>query len=155
ASEFDQRGPGFPRTRSGAVDIGAFEAPEAPLTGGFDSFALPPCDDCSSAAVPLGFTFDFFGQQFSQVWVNNNGNLTFDGPFADFMPAPLAATGRAILAPFWADVYTLGGGNGRVSYGRGTLDGDPAFGATWEAVAPFLPRGAANTFQVIVADHTA
>lgn len=88
ASQWDQRGPNFRRIVNYTTDIGAFEIQsiESPIQGGFDALALPPCHGCSSDAVPLGFTFDFFGQPFKAVWVNNNGNLTFDGPFAGAVP---------------------------------------------------------------------
>lgn len=103
----------------------------------------------------MNFDFDFFGRQFTSVYVNNNGNLTFTGPFSNFVPEALSGIDQPILAPFWADVFTDGKGLGRVTYGPGTLDGDPAFGATWEGVARFLPDGTADTFQVVIVDHTA
>jgi len=36
-------------------------------------------DEGSSEPVNLGFSFNFFGTNYSQVYVNTNGNLTFGG----------------------------------------------------------------------------
>jgi hypothetical protein len=45
---------------------------------------LGPNDDRSSSVVDLPFTLDFFGTDHDQLWVNNNGNVTFDGPQSDY-----------------------------------------------------------------------
>src|SRR5688572_26911375 len=71
---------------------------------------LPGTDDGSSAAVNLAFPINFFGTVYNQVFVNNNGNITFDGPLSQFTPSGLAGTNRVIIAPFFADVDTRGGG---------------------------------------------
>ena len=71
---------------------------------------LPANDDGSTGAVPIGFTADFFGNPFTQLFVNNNGNVTFDGPLGKFTPFDLTTTGDVIIAPFFADVDTTGGG---------------------------------------------
>src|SRR5262245_53105786 len=39
---------------------------------------LAASDDGSTGQVALGFTANFFGVSSNQVYVNNNGNLTFD-----------------------------------------------------------------------------
>lgn len=57
------------------------EGPNAVLPFvGCQTTTLPRNDDGSSPAVPLPFPVDFFGSTYNQVWVNNNGNVTFDGP---------------------------------------------------------------------------
>jgi hypothetical protein len=56
-------------------------------------------DDGSTAAVPLGFTADFFGVSSPTVFVNNNGNVTFANPLSQFTPNGLAAgVGQPIVA---------------------------------------------------------
>lgn len=54
----------------------------------------------------LGFTANFLGQNCSQLRVNNNDNVTFDGPLSTFTPFPLPTTSIPIIAPFFADVDT-------------------------------------------------
>ncbi len=39
-----------------------------PLTGG----------ETGPTTVPLGFNINFYGTEYSGVYINNNGNITFD-----------------------------------------------------------------------------
>src|SRR5262249_47861572 len=64
---------------------------------GFNSDTLAPNDDDSTDAVPLGFNINFFGQQFSLAYVNNNGNVSFDAPSSTYTPFGLTATSREII----------------------------------------------------------
>src|SRR3954471_21854856 len=59
---------------------------------------LPPGDDNSTAAVPLGFTANFFGRSFTDVYVNQNGNVTFSGPLGAFTPQDLTTVSDPIIA---------------------------------------------------------
>jgi hypothetical protein len=38
--------------------------------------------------------------------VNNNGNVTFNGPLGGFTPAAFPASSHPMIAPFWGDVDT-------------------------------------------------
>ena len=51
---------------------------------GFNQNSLPANDDGSTGQVPVGFDLNFFGVPYSQLYVNNNGNVTFNGPLSDF-----------------------------------------------------------------------
>lgn len=120
---------------------------------GFDATELPPNDDGSTAAVPIGFGANFFGRQFNSAFVNNNGNLTLDAPLATFTPFDLSSTQRSIIAPFFADVDTRRGNT--VHYGSGTVDGHAAFGATWPSVGCYNQiTSVRNDFQVILVDRS-
>src|SRR4051794_20803891 len=57
-------------------------------------------DDGSSPAVNIGFNLNFFNANFSQLFVNNNGNVTFGSAQSNFTPTALngANGGRAIIA---------------------------------------------------------
>jgi hypothetical protein len=50
---------------------------------GFNANFLPANDDSSTGLVPIGFTANFFGQSYSGLFVNNNGNVTFDSALPD------------------------------------------------------------------------
>lgn len=128
-------------------------ADAGPIRTGFDAATLARADDASSDAVALGFGVDFFGQSFSAVYVNSNGNLSFGAPVAAFTPVPLGLLGRAVVAPFFADVDTDDGG--AVGYGTGTVDGRPAFAATWAGVGYYsdTPTAARNDFQAVLVDR--
>ena len=124
---------------------------------GFDANNLPANDDGSTGAVPIGFNIDFFGQVFSQTFVNNNGNITFTGPLGTFTPFDLLSTATPIIAPFFADVDT-GMGN-IVTYGPGLIGGQAAFGVNWPGVRHFSVFGTnqglpENTFQLVLVDRS-
>jgi hypothetical protein len=120
---------------------------------GFTAHTLPGNDDGSTALEPIGLTANFFGTNYTAVYVNNNGNLTFDAPLGTFTPFPLTTTRRVIIAPFFADVDTSVGNV--VTYGPGSVDGRPAFGANWPGVGCFSRNASVlDFFQVILIDRS-
>lgn len=126
-----------PRRRRTAVLLGATAA----LVAGIAAAAVTPArastsviynsdacrqltlaanDDESTPLTPMGFTANFFGQPYDQLFVNNNGNVTFNSPMSTFTPFGLTSNiGTSIIAPFFADVDTRGAGSGLVHYGNG------------------------------------
>ncbi|HWC96299.1 MAG TPA: nidogen-like domain-containing protein [Candidatus Sulfopaludibacter sp.] len=71
-------------------------------------------DDGSSAANPLGFTLNFFGNNYTQYFINNNGNITFQSALHVFTPqGPQGAT-QPVISPFFADVDTQNPASGVV-----------------------------------------
>ncbi|MGH8964250.1 MAG: nidogen-like domain-containing protein, partial [Actinomycetes bacterium] len=132
----------------------AAEGPNAVRTdAAFRANALPANDDGVTGRVPLGFTADFFGTSYSSVFVNNNGNVTFDAPLATFTPFALTPNGTKIIAPFFGDVDTRGPGSGLTMYGYGTgvVDGHTAFGVNWIDVGYFSQRtDKRNSFQLVL-----
>jgi Nidogen-like len=124
-------------------------ASAAAIRTGFSSNTLAANDDGSSAATALGFTANFFGTNYTQTYVNNNGNLTFTAPLGTFTPFGLAGANTPIIAPFFADVDTRG--TGSVTYGTGTVDGFNAFAATYTNVGYFNSQiDKTNSFQVVL-----
>jgi hypothetical protein len=138
------------------------------LTPGFNANTVQPNDDGSSSEITLPFTINFFGTNYGRVFVNNNGNLTFNTSLAEFTPSGLQAAavglGGPIIAPFWADVDTRGTdcstggpgtGSGQAKYGTGTFNNRPAFGATWLGVGYYQCHvDLLNSFQVILVDRS-
>jgi Nidogen-like len=121
--------------------------------------ALPGCtentldanDDSSTAAVTLPFSIDFFGDEYTQLYVNNNGNVTFDGPQSTFTPFDFTISGIPMIAPFLADVDTRGVGSGVVTYGTDTVDGKAAFCVNWVDVGYFSAQAdKLNSFQLLL-----
>lgn len=106
------------------------------------------------AKVPLGFNIKFFGSPTSSVYINTNGNITFDGALSAFVPVPIIAGGRRIIAPFWADVDTRNFGSNVVKYGSGIVNGHQAFGVTWRDVGYYDKHAdKLNTFQMILIER--
>lgn len=114
---------------------------------------IPANDDGSSTAVDLPFELNFYGTTYSSLWVNNNGNVSFDGPLSTYTPFGLLATQTAIIAPFFADVDTRGVGSEPVRYGYGetTYNGRPAFCVNWVNVGYYNSRAdKLNSFQLLL-----
>jgi hypothetical protein len=114
--------------------------------------SLPANDDGSSAtAVPLGFNAEVQQTTYNSVWVNNDGNITFDGALGDYTPVPLAGPSHLIIAPFWADVDTRGSGSAVVTYGTTTYQGHAAFCVESDGVGYFESHtDKLNSFELIL-----
>ncbi|XP_051524017.1 uncharacterized protein LOC127423605 [Myxocyprinus asiaticus] len=104
--------------------------------------------DEASQSVVLSSPFMFFGQTFSQIFVNNNGLLTFMNSLPEANPYTFPASrSEAFIAPLWTDLDDYGLGvfsynqytNGSVLT-RATQDvnqyfPDLSFTASWVFVA--------------------
>ncbi len=138
-----------------AAAFGSQVAGAIPVLTGFDTASLGKCDDKSSGAVALGFTANFFGRSYTSVFVNNNGNVTFDSVLSAYTPFDLAATHRAIIAPFFADVDTRGAASGVASFGTGVYGGHDAFGVTWDGVGYYgFGTDKLNRFQLLLVSRS-
>ncbi len=73
-------------------------------------------DDGSSEAIPIPFTFSLFGQDYDTLFINNNGNISFDYGWPTYTASGFPFLGSPMVAPFWADVDTRGEGSGLVYY---------------------------------------
>lgn len=119
----------------------------------FTDSTLPANDDGSTGLVNIGFNVNFFGTTYSQLYVNNNGNVTFDASLSTFTPFSLLSTNRAMLAPFFADVDTRVGNV--VRYGQDTLNGRNVFGVNWIDVGYYSQStDKLNSFQLIITDRS-
>ena len=62
-------------------------------------------DDANSAAIPLGFTFNFGGTNYTQLSISANGWLFFGGTSTTYTNTALPAAGAdAVLIPYWDDL---------------------------------------------------
>uniref|UniRef100_A0A669CE63 Uncharacterized protein n=1 Tax=Oreochromis niloticus TaxID=8128 RepID=A0A669CE63_ORENI len=125
--------------------------------------------DGSSPVIPLLHPFIYFGQSYNQIYVNNNGDLTFDAPFWLWIPYRFPAyVSRDIIAPFWTDMDTRV--SGQVYYNQYTsgsvlqqatqdinqyfpelnFNANWVFVATWYEVAYYPTTGTKTTFQAVL-----
>jgi hypothetical protein len=140
--------PGFNTTSDGRNDDGTWTAP-AGCTNAANG------GTCAGTAIPLGMTLNFLGVTFSQLYVNTNGNITFDAPLSTFTPFGLTAVSREIIAPFFADVDTRNPASGVVTYGTGIFGGHNAFGVNWINVGYYSSHvDLTNSFQLLLVDRT-
>ncbi|MCC6365251.1 MAG: hypothetical protein IT165_17185 [Bryobacterales bacterium] len=121
---------------------------------GFYERSIPRNDDGSAPLESLGWTLNFFGRLRTAVFVNNNGNLTFDAPLPTYTPFGLNGVNREIIAPFFADVDTRGAGSNLVTYGRDSVNGHKAFAANYVNVGYFANHDdKLNRFQVVLIER--
>jgi hypothetical protein len=116
---------------------------------GYGALSQGRNDDGSSNRLNLPFEINFFGNNYSNFWVNNNGNLTFQSSLGTFTPQPFGTQNRQpIIAPFWADVDTSCALCGEVYVATPNAD---TVVATWNRVG-FYPSDASkqNSFQVVL-----
>jgi len=143
-----------------ALLAGPSHAHAAPLlTGlggpaGFGTGNLPGNDDGSSEEINVRMAFPdglhFFGSTFFALFVNNNGNVSFGGSNGTFTPEAFPVASLRMIAPWWGDVDTRGGGtpsrNGvywSITPGR--------FVATWHTVGYYSTHDdLSNDFQLIL-----
>lgn len=124
-----------------------------------DDFVRADDDNSSLTPVQLGFIINLFGADYSQCWVNNNGNITFDSKLSSYTPRPMQGLGILLIAPFWADVDTTKAGSvpplGKVvTYGVGSVNGRPAFGVNWSEVGYYKRQtDKLNDFQLILIER--
>ena len=143
-----------------AVLAAASTAHAAPLiTGlggpaGFGTNNLPANDDGSTSEIDVRLAFPdglfFFGTGFTSLYLNNNGNISFGGSLGTFTPSPFPIASQRMIAPWWGDVDTRGGGTpGRNGVYWSITPG--RFVATWHNVGYFSSHDdLLNDFQLIL-----
>jgi len=72
-------------------------------------------DDGFAGPIALGYTLEnFFGADYGSIYINNNGNVTFDDGLAAFTPTGPQGASQPVIAPFFADVDTRDAASGVV-----------------------------------------
>jgi len=132
-------------------------------SAGFGEHYLERNDDGSTTQIDIRSVFpdglNFFGTVWNGIYINNNGNITFNSTQSAYTPTAItASTNRPIIAAFFADVDTRGTpGNvtlGGTSTGTNLMwyDLDPAAGAitvTWDDVGYYSSSvNKLNAFQL-------
>lgn len=124
-----------------------------PGESGFGTQALGPGDDNSSGAINITSVFgasgvNFFGHNYTSLYINNNGNITFGASSSTFTPSEInAGLNNPIIAAFWADVDT--NGHGAVSYDLDAADG--VMTITWDQVGYYYQHtDKLNSFQLVL-----
>lgn len=128
----------------------------AAVVPGFNTGSLAANDDDSTGLLNIGFSANFFGTTYTQLYANNNGNVTFDAELSAFTPFNLLSTSSVIIAPFFADVDTSGNGSDLLRYGTGSFGGHDAFGVTWagDGVGYYGARvDKLNKFQLLLVER--
>ena len=134
---------------------------------GFGENTLPGNDDGSTSAIDITQVFgasgiNFYGNHYTSLYLNNNGNVSFAGPDYTYSPGPISAS-RAVIAPFWYDVDTRNGSSPVTPGGNSTgsdlvyWDVDTTnrvFTATWDDVGAYSYNNRTpNAYQLQLIDE--
>jgi hypothetical protein len=134
-------------TETGGRDFGGLFVP---LDGTFTGPQGAGCDDCFYGPFTLPFTFCFYGSNYNSFYINNNGNVSFEGGYSAFSSTGFPVSGFGMLAPFWADVVTwngLGGMYYKIEPTRVII--------IWDQVGYYMYGGdKRNTFELIFTNGT-
>lgn len=137
--------------------------PNAVMTpAGYNASSVARGDDTSNLVVNLPFAMNWNGTNYTQVYINMNGNCTFGAGYTGYDPnITLAATNRSIMAPFWADVDTRNTAASQVTYSTTTpgsipqVNGRNAFLVNWVNVARYNNQSTpTNSFQLVLVDRS-
>uniref|UniRef100_A0A672NI43 NIDO domain-containing protein n=1 Tax=Sinocyclocheilus grahami TaxID=75366 RepID=A0A672NI43_SINGR len=129
----------------------------------------PSEDDGSSPVILLEKPFVYFGRVYRKTYVNNNGDLTFDGPLSQPKPSNLQSQlNRDIIAPLWTDMDNTVSGTisyRQVTSGRILLAATDninqyfpnlnftaswLFIATWDKVPYYNNLQSSSSYQVVL-----
>ena len=71
---------------------------------------LPSSDDSYTGLINMGFFFNHYGTDYTQIKVGNNGLLFEDAPTSQYVNQPITQTPgvHGFIAPFWDDIVTWG-----------------------------------------------
>ncbi len=119
---------------------------------GLGDLAMGRNDDGSSSQLDLPFSVNLFGNSYNTFYINNNGNLTFNGPVGTFTPTPFPVSNQPMIAPYWGDVDTRCLECGEVYVASPNSE---TVVATWYEVGFFSSNPTlTNTFQAVIRDRS-
>jgi hypothetical protein len=105
-------------------------------------------DDGFAGAIDLGFNVSLFGNTYSSLYINNNGNVTFGAGLAAYDPIGPVNTAMPIIAPFFSDVDTRDAASGVVHV---RTDIANQIIITWDNVGYFDTHSdLTNSFQLVL-----
>lgn len=127
-----------------------FQVAQFDCSGGSGGPGIPPeyrNDDWSTCAIPLPFTICLYGTNYTELYINNNGNVSFGAPYSTFTSLAFPNNQYVMIAPFWADVDTRNDSSGIVYYKVTPT----AIIVKWDSVGYYgIHANLLNTFQLII-----
>lgn len=110
-------------------------------------------DDCKN--VEIGFPFTFYGETYTTLWVNSNGNVTFDACNTRWWPTNIPDTGgKVIIGALYGD-FEPQQTDGDVYTNIVGTEPNRTFVVTWLEVPGFEDDDSeVNTFQLQLAEGT-
>jgi gliding motility-associated-like protein len=142
---------GVPKGGGVNGDCNCWIEPDATYT-----LAMGPNDDLSSGVITIPFQFNLYGDLYTTLFINNNGNISFQNPYGTFSATPFPNNQFIMVAPFWADVDTRGDDGMGLNGGQVLYKVTPtALYVNWVDVGYFSSQtDKKNSFQLIITDGT-
>lgn len=113
--------------------------------------AVVLADDAVSAAVPVGFTFNFYGKDYTALYISSNGFITFtagpDSGCCEGQNIPSPTGPNNLIAGYWTDLNPEAGGS--IHYALTGPAGSRQFRVQFLNI-PLLSGGGAATFQLVL-----
>ena len=139
------------QTRDNTWSVVAFDG-----SGGSGGPGLPPDyrnDDWSSDTIHLPFHFCFFGDTITEVFINNNGNVSIGAPHNTFTALSFPDSTYRMVAPFWSDVDTRDSVLSGIVYYKLTSN---YLIVQWDHVGYYNSHAdKTNTYQLVISDGNA
>ncbi len=124
--------------------------PNIVTTGGGNAANVGQLDgrnDDGFMALNLGFNVTFFGNTYNNLFINNNGNVSFGAGISSYIPSGPTGANQPIISPFFGDVDTRNALSGVVHY---NLTSNQLV-VTWDNVGWFGAHGSpTDSFQLVL-----
>lgn len=128
----------------GVTDVGDITVIEAAFIRDYGA-SLAQCDDCY-VEVALPFAFPFFGSNYSQVFFDGNGRVSFNYGDGWWVESLEELANQPLIATFWDDLDARGIPGAGIYY-NGSLPGRAVF--TWLNL-PEYGDGGSTTVQLVL-----
>lgn len=102
--------------------------------------------------VPLGFTIEMWGSEYSDVWMSTNGTLSLGSPHTQYDTYMFGTDPFPVIAPFFYDGDTRTGQP--FTFGYTTWEGRAAFCMSYDGVASLGNQALTQHFQVLLVDRS-
>lgn len=108
-------------------------------------------DDGADGPFALPFSFNLYGDLYTEFYLNINGNISFGAPYNTFTAEGFPSPNFVMVAPFWADVQLTNDAVGKIKW-KVT---EHALYVNWSDVGYYSQHyDKRNSFQLIVTDGT-
>ena len=127
----------------------------ASLSGTIPTASGITADDGYSGLIPIGFTFNFYGTNYTQLVIGSNGLLSFTPTLAGaYCPWPISAallgnaSARNSICGPWCDILLSAGGS--ITYSTMGTAPNRKFAVTWCGTAMYSCTAQYTTSQIII-----
>lgn len=141
-----------------ALTRSSFTSVYTPITtGGGATTSSATGDDGTQTLVPIGFTFNYLGTNYTNVDISTNGWISFGAAGANAwqnVNLVTNTTPNLTVAPYWDDLYVVGAG--AVLFQLQGTPGSQTFTVQWTNVNSFQNTAPFNiiNFQVVLFEGT-